>query len=219
MAVNSRAAGPQFRDIQPGMDQSSLGQLDPVATPPHDFDERPFRMSWALPFVPVLAIVALALSVSFWRPLDDSRYVLIGIGLSMLAIFRIRYVQKQQKAGVDIARYFPLTTWLLWSPMLVAAVLLINGALDRSPAEEHNQVVLQKYITHGRSTSYNIVFSSWRPGHASEKRSVSPDIYAQFRVNDRVVIEVHKGALGIPWAGKIHKPGYVDVTKSPNILD
>jgi hypothetical protein len=164
-------------------------------------------------------MIGLAIAVARWRPLDDTRYVLIGFSLAALGIFRLRYVHKQQKAGVDILQYFPLTTWLAWAPMLVTGVLLINGLLDRSAPEPHNQVVLQKYINHGRSTSYNIVFSSWRSGHTYEKRSVSADLYSQFHVNDRVVIEVHKGALGIAWSEKIHKPGYVDVTKSPNILD
>jgi hypothetical protein len=201
------------------MDSSSIGQLDPSAAPQHDFDERPFRMSWTLSFVPILAMILLALAVSLWRPLDDTRYVLIGFGLAAVAIFRLRYVQRQQKARVDIRQYFPLTTWLVWAPTLVSAVLLINGLLDRSAPELHNQVVLQKYINHGRSTSYNLVFSSWRPGHTTEKRSVSPDLYSQFRLNDRIVIEAHKGALGIPWTGKIRKPGDVDVSKSPNIVD
>jgi hypothetical protein len=87
----------------------------------------------------------------------------------------------------------------------MALVVLVNGPLDSSPVEQHRQVVTRKYISRGRGTSYYIEFSSWRPDRTTERASVSPKRYAEFQVNDPVIIDVHKGALGIPWMGTIHK--------------
>lgn len=186
----------------------SKTEIDPgglVSSPPHDFDERPFRINRALPLAPFVGVFGLAFGMSRWRPLNNMPIMWTGLGLSFAAVLLISRVQKKAKSGEDVSYFFPFTTWLAFGPALIALVVIANGTLDRAPIEQHRQVVMQKFISRGRSTSYNIVFSSWRPDHSFERVSVSWEKYAQFQINDPVIVDVHRGALGIPWMGTIRK--------------
>jgi hypothetical protein len=178
-------------------------RTDALTSQPHDFDERPFRVSRWLQFAPIVGLIAFSYSVSRWRPLNPSPLYWLGFGLFFLSVFLLSHIRKKAKSGDDVRSYFPAATWLAFGPAFMALIVLVNGPLDRSPATQHHQVVTRKYITRGRSTSYYVEFSSWRPDHATERASVSPRRYAKFQVNSPVIIDVHKGALGIPWMGTI----------------
>jgi hypothetical protein len=82
----------------------------------------------------------------------------------------------------------------------------VNGALDYSPVSAHPVVVTHKIVSSGRSTTYYLETSPWRSNHALEKLQVPLRVYAQFKIDDRVIVEVHRGALGIAWVGNIDKP-------------
>ena len=122
-----------------------------------------------------------------------------------LCLFLISYIQKKQKRGDDVSTFFPMTTWLALAPACIATVVFSNGALDRSPVEPHPAVVMRTLVMCGKSTSYYLQTSSWRPNHSFEKLQVSYRVYTQFHINDPIIVEVHRGALNIPWLGAICK--------------
>lgn len=187
------------------MKKLRIEQSHGFTSPPHDFDERPFRVNPWLQFVPIVGLIAFAYGMSRWRPLNPVPIYCLGFGLFFVALILLSRIQKKAKRGGDVRSYFPAATWLAFGPVFIAAIVFVNGALDRSPAEQHRQVVTRKYITRGRSTTYYVEFSSWRSGHTRERASVSPRRYAEFQVNDPVIIDLHKGELGISWMGTIRR--------------
>jgi hypothetical protein len=187
------------------MEKPGVDPNDAFTSQQHDFDERPFRVNPGLQFVPIVGLIAFSYGVSRWRPLNPVPLYWLGFGLFFLSVFLLSHIRKKAKSGDDVRSYFPAATWLAFGPAFMAMIVLVNGPLDSSPVEQHQQAVTRKYITRGRSTSYYVEFSSWRPDHATERASVSPKRYAEFQVNDPVIIDVHKGALGIPWMGTIRK--------------
>jgi hypothetical protein len=164
-----------------------------------------FRMGRAFTFVPLVSLLGLILAINIYRPLDTAPFYWIGLLVWFLSVFLISHVQKKAKNEEDVSSFFPTTTWIAWVPAFLAAVLLANGAMDRLPIDQHEEVVTRKTIHHGKGTSYYIEFSSWRPDRGFEKVPVSAQTYSEFQVNDRIVVDIHRGALHIPWMGTLHR--------------
>jgi hypothetical protein len=159
-----------------------------------------------LSFVPITGLFGLLFGIHLYPPLDDDRFYIIGLILFFGVLFFIAYVDKQARRGNDVESFFPLTTWLALGPVLFASVLFLNGVFDTFPVESHVETITAKWLSRGRySSSYIIEMSSWRPRRSFEKRTISRRLYTQFRVGNQITIELHKGALGIPWTGPIHE--------------
>ena len=88
--------------------------------------------------------------------------------------------------------------------ILLSSVILLNGALDRSPVRPVRTAVICKSISSGRhSTTYLLIVSSWRPGRTGEKLRVSRGTYRSMFVGEPMVVEVHQGLFGLPWYGQV----------------
>jgi hypothetical protein len=87
-------------------------------------------------------------------------------------------------------------------------VLVVNGALDYSPVEQHRETVTRTILEHGRNGSidYYLELTTWRPQHSHEKISVSERRYLDSKPGDPVIVETRKGALGIPLLVSVHQP-------------
>jgi len=178
---------------QPGLEQ------------PGAFGEHRYRMNRWLPLAPMAGLIGTMIAILIYPPLDRNSFSLTTFIIAVPCVFLISYVQKKQKRGDDIASFFPMTAWLAFAPICIAAILFANGALDRSPVEPHPVVVTQRLVRHGKSTSYYLQTSSWRANHSSETLQVTYVVFTQFQTNDAAIVEVHRGALGIPWLGAIRK--------------
>jgi hypothetical protein len=157
-----------------------------------------------LPFAPLTGMIGTMVAILIY-PLLDRSYFWIALVLFLPSVFLSRYIQTKQKRGDDVSSFFPMTTWLAFGPLCVATVLLANGALDHFPVESHPEVVTQKLASRGKTNSYYLETPSWRSSGSFEKLQVSYRVYTQFQINDRVIVEVHRGALGIPWLGAVRK--------------
>jgi hypothetical protein len=107
-------------------------------------------------------------------------------------------------------RLLPSFTWLrlayIYSgsaTMLLAAFLSLNGLADRAPAQLVQTSITHKYITSGKTTSYHLVVSSWRPGEGHERPRVDGKAYHAMFVGQPVVVEVHRGLFALSWYGRI----------------
>jgi hypothetical protein len=163
------------------------------------------RMSRAFPLLPIVGLVGLVIVIAFYRPLDRTPIIIVGFILCFSATLLISRVQQKAKRGQDVGSYFPMTTWLAFGPGLLAIVLFVNCALDHLPVDKHEETVTRLTITYHKGTSYRMQFSSWRPNRPYEEVSLSARVYYQFHVNDRIIVDVHRGALHIPWLGNIRK--------------
>jgi hypothetical protein len=191
-------------DIQLTMKELRVEQRDNLLARPHDFGERPYRMNRWLPFAPLTGLIGTMIAILIYPPLDRS-FFWIALVLFLPSVFLSRYIQIKQKRGDDVSSFFPLTNWLAFGPLCVAAVLLANGTLDHSSIELHPGVVTRKLVSRGKSNSYYFETPSWRSNGSFEKLQVSYRLYTQFQLNDPIIVEVHRGALGIPWLGAIRK--------------
>jgi hypothetical protein len=178
--------------------QSGLAQPEP-------FGERRYRMNRWLPLAPAAGLIGTMLAILVYPPLERSFYAVSVFIVFVICIVLVSQVQKRQKRGDDVSSFSPMTNWIALIPVGIAVVLLINGALDRSLVESHRVVVMQKTVRHGKSYSYYLETSSWRANHLSEELQVSYPVFGQFHVNDEAIVEVHRGALGIPWLGRVRK--------------
>jgi len=180
-----------------------VGPGGSLKSTPHDFDQPSYRMSRLLPFVPLAGIAGTSFSVSAYKLLDPNAFYWAGFGLGLVSVFLLSHVQKKQKSGGDVSAYFPFATWLAFAPVIVALVVIVNCALDRSPIEEHHQIITGSYVAHGKSTSYHVEFTSWRTDRAVERTTVPYEEFALLQPNEPVIVEVHRGLLGVQWIGKI----------------
>lgn len=182
-------------------DLNSTGTISPQGTE----GEQPVRLVRMLPMIPLAGLIGLLVSRSKYRVLDESAWFPFVMLFVLATLFLISYVQKKLKSGEDVRPFFPYTLWLASGPLILAGLVFLNGALDRGTPEQHPSVLQRLVVSHGRSTSYFIEVKSWRPNHSTEKIPVPASQYAQFRVGDAVSVEVHRGALGIPWLGTVRK--------------
>ena len=158
-----------------------------------------------LPLAPIAGLIGTMIAILIYPPLDRTSFSVTAFIIFFLCLFLISYIQKKQKRGDDVSTFFPMTTWLALAPACIATAVLANGALDHSPVEPHPAVVMQTLVRRGKSTSYYLQTSSWRPNHSFEKLQVSYRVYTHFQINDPIIVEVHRGALNIPWLGAIRK--------------
>jgi hypothetical protein len=187
------------------MSESDFSQADDWRQQGQCQDERPVRIERWLQMVPIASVVLLIVVMSAYRPIESTFFYLIGSGLAVLSILLIPRVRGRYKSGKFLLSLLPITRWMVFAPLFVAAILFVNGATDHLPLEHHEQIVTSKSVTHAKGTNYYVEFTSWRQNRSSEKVEIQPQLYNQLRVNDRIIVEVHPGALHIPWMRTIRK--------------
>lgn len=161
----------------------------------------------AFRFVPLVGLLGFLATHKFYPPLDDKPCSWIAIGLCFASLILLSVAKDRAKVGKNVQSFFPFTTWLACGPAIVAAVLLLNGALDLSQVEQHHQFVADKRAVRGRwgSMTYYLEVTSWRLHRGTERLEVSGVTYGEFRVEDSVTVELHKGALALPWVARIRE--------------
>jgi len=87
----------------------------------------------------------------------------------------------------------------------LVVLLLINGAFDSRPSSTESSVVTRKSVSHGRGgPHYTIrVSPSWRPRREEEKLPVNGATFSLVHIGQAVTVEVHPGALGLPWFSSV----------------
>lgn len=188
------------------IDQFRIGGLDPSL--PNPILPPPRKVTRLLLLWPLAGFVAFVAAMVAYRPLDDTLLWCVGGGACLITYTLINIAWRKAQRGEDVRSFFPRPAWLAIASLFVPAVLFLNGALDHSPVERHRQVVSRTILEHGRhgSIDYYLEVTSWRTHHAREKISVSESKYLDFKVGDAVIVETHRGALGIPLLVSAHWP-------------
>ncbi len=147
-----------------------------------------------------------AVALSVYRPVNQAAFLWLSLILFVAIIVLISRIQQKSKSGEDVSSFFPMIYWLACAPAVLALALWLNGALDRATPETHRELVTRKYVTHGRhGTGYYLEMTSWRPDRTTESVSVPRQEYMQIGVDDPILVDVHAGALAIPWIGAVRK--------------
>ncbi|NML38578.1 hypothetical protein HHL17_15325 [Chitinophaga sp. G-6-1-13] len=121
--------------------------------------------------------------------------LIVEAALVGLTIFSIRdWEAKRSTKIVGVITYAFL--------LLIASygmVVFINVFLDTRSAGLYQTTVVNKRISTGKSTSYYLEVWPWGPVRSSESISVVKSDYEETEINDLVNMELHRGALGLPW--------------------
>ena len=157
---------------------------------------------------PLAGVAFLVYDLVRYQPLDDKLlYWINAVPCFVIASLIIIDVWRSVKSRTNVRPYSPRTFWLAIVCLGFPAIVLVNGALDHSPVEKHRQTVRRTILEHEsrNQTSYYVECSSWR-GRSHEKLMVSSRDYLTYRPGDPIIVETHRGALGIPRLVSVHAP-------------
>jgi len=159
-------------------------------------------------FISWAGLVSTLLVNRFYPLLDGNTMLLFSVCVFLgPMLMNIGFaVRKRVTQNVTLLRRAYLYSGELL--LLMSAVVLINGALDRSPATNIRTWVIDKSITGGKSgATYTVFVSSWRPGRAKERLVVSRERYYMLPLGGSVMVQMHKGSFGLPWHGEVMPSG------------
>ena len=91
-------------------------------------------------------------------------------------------------------------------PWIFAGLLFLNGKVDTSPPIRISASVIGKFATGGLPRSRRLLVTSSRAGRRIERIAVDQNDFDRFQRGDDIVIQMEKGALGIPWVSGVYRP-------------
>jgi hypothetical protein len=74
-----------------------------------------------------------------------------------------------------------------------------DAVLDRSSGSSYTTTVNGKHVTGGRNKRPMLRLAPWGPRTAEDNVAVPWDLYYRTNVGDEVCVQLHPGALGVPW--------------------
>jgi hypothetical protein len=185
-------------------------------------------LTWAMIALPWVAILLVAKFAPYYRfggprnsPLPDLSLVLIIPGLflmlhSLQGIAPIGWqgplLLTMSGSAILAGLAFCCDPWLkkhrgttvllliLCSGYGYGAGMQLNALLDRSTLETYRVIVVSKYVSHGRSTSYHLKLAPWGPNVGGQNLMVSYSQYAEVRPGNTVCMLLQSGALGVAWS-------------------
>ena len=80
-----------------------------------------------------------------------------------------------------------------------AAVICLNGILDKSSPAAYKAQIIDKRISKGRRIAYHLKLSAWGPEKQEKELDVGKAIYDRYKIGDRLDVRVKQGKLNIPW--------------------
>ena len=151
-------------------------------------------------FVGLLGIIV---ADYFYPPLDENPPMFLALALFFLPILMQIVLTVRKRLALNVERL--RRVYLYSGAFLVglAFVLGLNGLADRAPVQLVRTPITRKYVTRGKTTSYHLVVSSWRPGRDEERFRISSSKYQSMYIGEPIVIEVHSGVFALPWYGRI----------------
>jgi hypothetical protein len=153
----------------------------------------------------VLGALAFVAASGRYPPLElDGALIFIGalffptLGLAIL-------VERRAVRHAEVEALKRVYYGLIPLPWLLSALLLANGALDRSPPQLEDARLVGKFAMTGALPSRRLIVVSWREGHRFERIPVNRGDFDLFSPGDYVDVRVQGGLLGIPWVSGVSR--------------
>jgi hypothetical protein len=156
-------------------------------------------------FLLMPGLLACMSGLGAYPPLDDRPAMGWMVGLFVLP-FALQILSFLRKNASDGTQRFLKAVFMSAGLGLVvlAAVLFLNGRMDRSVPKLMRAQVMRKVAAMGRREAQNrLIVTSWRPGRTSEDLNVGSVVFHRATVGRIVVVEVHQGHFGYPWVGRV----------------
>jgi hypothetical protein len=192
------------------------------------FFPRPYMEAIAVTAaVPLLALLVLFRGRGLWRVDEDKNdphpsvfvpLCIPGLALALRALLDFQLVEVRQAlepAGVGAMALIALLLiadrslrakrWftLILLPFVAAyswgLVVTVNGTFDHSRPEVFSVQVLDKHVSSGKQTTYNLRLAPWGPLSEPEQVAVPRHLYERTEPGDEVQVELRPGRLGVPW--------------------
>jgi hypothetical protein len=153
-------------------------------------------------FGSVLGIPALMLSLWLWNPAGDEPFpvgFLLGFVLWFVSVPLVFLAVRRRSTSLrDFGMYagFSLLAVPLWT---MAMLLAVNGAFDTSPPVAHDQVVVSRWLSRGKSTNYYVRMTPVAAGDHGYQLRIDRNTYQSLGEGARAVVTTRAGALGYEW--------------------
>lgn len=154
-----------------------------------------------------LALLVLGVPIIFlcqwlWPVVDGGPYwqcIAFGLAAYVLSLPLVFWLCRGRSTALrDFGMYASFS--LFSSPMLAVSLgLTVNGAFDTSTPKEHPLLVVHRWESRGKSTSYHVQLASPAPSQESYALSVSSTTYWSLPPGSRAVVTTRDGALGWEW--------------------
>jgi|GEM_PF-1404480 len=152
-----------------------------------------------------IAVTAFMATLHFLEPMvdgpfamffDSGRPALIAYGVLVAATLLL--LRGRANAPRELLMIALVGLPSLWVGS-VGAAMLANQYLDTSPPQTVRVVLQRHYATHGKNTSYHLVFPSWRGRRGSVNIMVPLEIFRKAAANQTWVLETRAGHFGYEW--------------------
>lgn len=80
-----------------------------------------------------------------------------------------------------------------------ALAMVADTLGDSEVAATYRPEVLDKHVSHGRSTSYTLTLAPWGARPQAESVGVSASTFRRVQIGDSVCVEAHRGNLRVAW--------------------
>jgi hypothetical protein len=74
-----------------------------------------------------------------------------------------------------------------------------DARLDTAEPETYQPSIVSMYVTHGRSTSYNVTLSAWGPETGDNEHDVPEEVFNQLSIQHSACVSLYPGALHMRW--------------------
>nr|WP_295867948.1 hypothetical protein [uncultured Chitinophaga sp.] len=121
--------------------------------------------------------------------------------LGVTAVFTLLVVFSSWHMKISVGnKIWGIISFLIFFiPASFGSIVYLNAFFDRSTPQFFETTVSGKRISTGKSTSYYLVVLPWGPEKSGRSISVGKSKYDAAAINDTIRMELHRGALGLPW--------------------
>lgn len=146
---------------------------------------------------PAMAMVLRALLD--YNILDFSRVWPLTILLTIVLSLVLSYKQTEFSFRKNEDIFYLIFLMLFFFAYSYGAVIHVNCYYDDSQPEHYTTTVLDKKISTGKTTTYQLKLAPWQKQAEAEEIDVSKDLYDRTETSDEIGIDIRKGKLHIPW--------------------
>ena len=119
-----------------------------------------------------------------------------GVGAAVGAAAGLISAQRRTIGGPVQLMLYLAVSGLFLGP---GSLMLTNWRFDHVPATPFRAVVMEKQVTHGKSTSYSLMLSAWGPRTDEDWVNVPSPTYDAIQAGDQACLLLHPGFLHIRW--------------------
>jgi hypothetical protein len=151
----------------------------------------------------LLGAIAFVVTSARYPALElDGILIFIGI-LFFLTLGLAIWVERRALRHGEVEALKRIYYGLIPVPLLLAALLLANGAFDGSRPDVEAARIVEKFSIPGPVPIRRLIVTSWRDGHRIERLPVDRGDFERFSSGQSIEVKVSGGLVGIPWVAGV----------------